>query len=168
MLQRPVYTDASPLIGLARIGRLDLLTVLPCPIRVTLDVWREVTGASRQRGASDLVYAEETGLLMRVDEGDPADYPMLDAGEASVLSAARIAGGGVIIDERKARAILESDPQLAERVPYVTTVALVVLSKNAGLIDLARPILDQLRRETFRMSDKLYEDALQVAGERDP
>ncbi|MCL4370168.1 MAG: hypothetical protein M1380_04590 [Chloroflexi bacterium] len=38
-----VYVDATALIG--RINRLDLLTLLPCPIRVTTQVWEEVDEA---------------------------------------------------------------------------------------------------------------------------
>lgn len=164
VLDRPVFGDASPLIGLARIGRLDLLRLLPIPVRVTTEVWREVTGDSSQPGVQAVLGAEQTGLLTVVEEGDPSEFPFLGAGEASTLSAALSAGGAVLIDETKARRLLEHDPRLAP-VPYLTTVALVVLAKRRGHLDRVRPILDALRSETFRISEGLYEDALRTAGE---
>lgn len=85
-----------------------------------------------------------------------------------MLSAARAAGGAVIVDERTARSLLENDPQLKGSVPYLMTVALVVLAKKRGAIAHVRPILDQLRREAFRISQNVYEDALRAAGEWPP
>jgi hypothetical protein len=50
--QTNVYVDASVLIGLTRINRLDLLTLLPLPILVTQRVWDEVVDVPTRVGAS--------------------------------------------------------------------------------------------------------------------
>jgi len=162
---RPIYVDASPLIGLARIDHLDLLRVLAVPARVTKHVWQEVSQDERRPGAKQLIEAKQVGLLLVVAEGDPADYPLLGVGEASVLSAAKVGRGVAILDERKARVLIDLDAQLREAVPYLTTTALLVLAKEMGAISHVRPILDALRRETFYIGAKVYEDALRVADE---
>lgn len=160
-----VYADSSPLIGLARIGRLDLLALLPRPVRVTATVWEEVTGTGEQPGIDVMIEAEQAGLLTVVEEGDPGDYPTLDTGEASVLSAARAAGAAVLVDDRKARRVLETASELRSTVPYITTVAVLLLAKRRGMIEQVRPLLDALRRESFRMSPKVYEGVLRAASE---
>lgn len=93
------YADATALIGLARIDRLDLLMLFPLPIRVTRYVWEEAAGDPVRPGTSALRQARSDGILTVVDEGDPAAFSRLDAGESSVLSAAAKAAAGVIIDE---------------------------------------------------------------------
>ena len=61
---------------------------------------------------------------------------------------------------------LKTDPELAAGIPaHLGTVELIVRAKQRGLIDRVRPVLDQLRRQRFRISPGLYEDALRVAGE---
>jgi predicted nucleic acid-binding protein len=157
--------DASPLIGLARIDRLDLLQTLDAPIRVTQQVWQEVVASPERPGAQRLLLAEEAGAIVVVQEGDPDKYPMLDPGEASTISAARAAGGAIIVDERRARRLLEGDATLRSRVVYLTTAALLVLAKRRGAVALVRPLLDQLRGESLRLSPEVYEGTLQAAGE---
>jgi predicted nucleic acid-binding protein len=161
-----VYANASPLIALARIGRLDLLTLLPTPVYVTATVWQEVAGGAGRPGADALREARRDGLLVVVPEGDPSDYPQLEAGEAATLSAALAARGVVVIDDQKARRLLITNAGLAVGVPgHISTVGLLLLAKRRGRIGTVRPLLDQLRRESFRMSTGLYERALRYAGE---
>src|SRR4051794_5920676 len=107
----PVYADATALIGIARIGRLDLLTLLPVPIRITEIVWQEVAADHTRPGAAALHEALDAGLLVVVDEGD--------AGEASVVSAAAATQGSVLIDERKARAAIAVGSELRDAIQHV-------------------------------------------------
>ena len=78
-----VYTDATTLISLARIDRLDLLTVLPRPVRVTSHVWIEVAENPAKPGVAALLNARELGLLAVVDDGDPDAFPELGAGDST-------------------------------------------------------------------------------------
>ena len=86
-----VYADATTLIGLARIGRLDLLSLLPTPILITGHVWAEVAGETVRPGVNALCAARATKLIAEVVEGDPHAFPELDSGESTVLSAAAAA-----------------------------------------------------------------------------
>ena len=48
------------------------------------------------------------------------------------------------------------------------TAAVVALAKRTGVIDQVRPVIDQLRQQGFRLSEKLYEEVLRAAGEWPP
>ncbi|MHB0874977.1 MAG: DUF3368 domain-containing protein [Anaerolineae bacterium] len=160
------YADATALIALARIGRLDLLTLLPQPICVTRRVWDEVTGNQSSPGAELIRLARETGLLALVAEGDPAAFPRLDAGGSTVLSAAAACHGAVLIDERKARALIKAETALRGAIRAVTgVVGLVLLAKRRGYIAAARPVLDSLASQGSWLSAEFLSHALRQAGE---
>ena len=163
------YADASPLIGLARIGRLDLLDVLPPPIHVTSNVWGEVTGNPQKPGVEALRQAEAAGTITVVARGDATDYPFLGTGEAQTLSAARATQGAVVVDDAEARRLLRSDPALVGAIPAcITTVELVLLAKRRGRLMQARATLDALIAEKLYIHPALYEAALHAAGEWPP
>src|SRR5947209_7642221 len=105
-----IFVDASPLIGLARIDRLDLLAVLPSPVYVTTGVWDEVTHDATKPGVAALQQARNAGAFEVVVQGSASDYPWLGRGEAQTLSAARAAGAVVILDDAEARRFLQADP----------------------------------------------------------
>ena len=156
MAEPRVYAGATALIGLARIRRLDLLTLLPTPICVTRQVWNEVTGDLLKPGAVALQESGAAGLLSVVDEGDPAAFARLDAGESTVLSAAASTRTAVLVDERKARALINTDPALRGTISQVTgPLGLIVLAKHCGYVKPVRPILDDLIAQGFRISAAL-------------
>lgn len=161
-----VYADASPLIALARIDRLDILRGLPLPVRVTAAVWQEVAADPERPGAASLEHARVGGILAVVQEGDAALYAPLGRGESATLSAASRSRAAVLLDDLQARRLLQRDPALRSTIAgHVGTIGLVVLAKDIGLIDEVRPVLDALRGQRLRVSPRLYEDALRRAGE---
>jgi predicted nucleic acid-binding protein len=161
-----VYADAPALIGLSRIDRLDLLHLLPIPIGVTTCIWEEVTVNPDKPGLARLLEARENELLAIVDEGDAAAFPQLDAGESTVLSAAAVARAAVLVDERKARTLIEQDAGLRQAITHAGgIVGLILLAKRTGLVPGIRPLLDDLVRQSFRISPALFDQALRSAGE---
>ena len=163
------YADATALIALARIDRLDLLTLLPGPIRATARVWDEATGDHGKPGVAALLRARADGLLVVVEEGDPAAFPELDPGECTVLTAAAAAGGIALIDERKARTRIDADPHLKGSIRQATeVVGLILLAKRRGRVPAARPLLDALIGQGFWMSPAFYREALRQAHELSP
>lgn len=138
------------LIGLARIERLDLLRLLPTPICVTERVWQEVAGDPTKGGAPTLQRAHAEGLLVVIEAGDPLAFPQLDPGESSVLSAAAAARAAVLIDERKARALIDTGPGLRSAIQGATgIVGVILLARRRGHIAAVRPILDALIGQRF-------------------
>lgn len=162
-----VYADATALIGLGRIGRLDLLTLLPVPILVTACVWDEVAMDSGKRGGTTLIEARTAGLLNVVEEADPNAFPQLDPGESTVLTAAAIAGAAVLIDERKARSLIARKPFVNASIREASgIVGLILLAKRRGRIATVQPLIDALIHENFWISPKFYAEILHLAGER--
>jgi len=160
------YADATALIGLGRIHRLDLLTLLVVPVHVTTLVWTEVTEDPEKPGISAILQARSAGLLAVVEEGDPVAFPQLDPGECTVLTAAAMARAAVIIDERNARTLVKTDQRLSQSIPQsIGIVGLILLAKRRAYITAVRPLLDDLVRESFWMSPSFYHDILRRAGE---
>jgi predicted nucleic acid-binding protein len=167
-VERPhVYADATALIGLARIDRLDLLTLLRTPIRVTTYVWEEAATDPAKPGTPALIQARDEGLLVVVREGDPAAFPELDDGESAVLSAAAATRAAVVLDERRARAVITRNANLQGAIVSVTgIIGLILLAKERGRVPAVRSLPDDLVHQGFRISPALYRDALRRAGER--
>jgi len=160
------YADASALIGLGRIGRLDLLTLLPNPIFVTTRVGEEAASNPAKPGVAALLEARDVGLLAVVEEGDADAFPELDPGESTVLDAAAAAGTIVIIDERRARAMIDTNPRLKAAIHQTTgIIGLILLAKRRGSVAAVRPLLDKLTRQDFRISPTFYQNVLREAGE---
>jgi predicted nucleic acid-binding protein len=166
MTSLQIYADATALIGLSRIDRLDLLRLVPTPVGVTTRVWSEVTADPAKPGVPELVRARGEGLLVVVEEGDAEAFPQLDAGESTVLTAAAAARAAVLVDERKARALIERNAGLRQAITRAGgIVGLILLAKRTGVIPAVRPLLDDLIRQGFRISPALYAQALRAADE---
>ncbi|MGI8553662.1 MAG: DUF3368 domain-containing protein [Dehalococcoidia bacterium] len=160
------YADATALIGLSRINRLDHLNLLPVPIRVTITVWNEIAADPGKPGVEALQKAREARLLIVVEEGDSSAFPGLDPGEWTVLSAASSSKASVLLDERKARTLVAMDPALLGTIRQMTgIVGLLLLAKRQQRILVVRPLLEELLRQHFRLSRTLYQDILLQAGE---
>ncbi len=150
MVRIAAVIDSACLIGLERIGRLDLLPALFDPIFVPPAV------------------NQEFGVLpawMTVER--PADVGMVaalrllvDPGESEAIVLAYEKGLRIILDDRKAR-------EVAQRlgVPVTGTVGLLLKAKQEGVISAVRPLIDALDANQFRIGDALRIEALRLAGE---
>jgi predicted nucleic acid-binding protein len=70
---------------------------------------------------------------------------------------------------RKATAILDDRAgrrcALAHRIPVRGTLGLVLIAKQRGKIEAARPVLERLREEGMYLSDAILNRALAMAAE---
>jgi predicted nucleic acid-binding protein len=83
-----------------------------------------------------------------------------------VLSAASAARAGVIVDERKARSLIDLDPELRRTIRQPTgVIGLILLAKRRGQVSAVRPLLDDLIRQEFWISPAFYQHALEEANE---
>lgn len=168
MTQPGVYVDASPLIALALIARLDLLRTLEQPVWVTDAVWEEVAGEPGWPGAEAIIQAEAQGIITRIEAGDRKAYPQLGDGENTVLTAAAEVGAYVIVDDLKARAVIARDPHLRTAIYFsFTTTSLLVYAKRQGAVSMVKPLLDALIRQGYGIDPRAYQAALRLAGEGD-
>ena len=159
MLVSPIV-NSSPLILLARVGRLDLLRLLGDQVRVPETVAVEVRAHSDQAAAA----LRETAWLQIVP-----DLPIpesvrswdLGAGESSVLAACLASGGSLaVLDDFAARKCAE-----VLSLPVKGTLGLVLLVKKQGLIPLARPVVEDLHRKGLYLSAAVIDAALALVGE---
>ena len=151
-----VLSDASPLVGLSRIGGVDWLRELFGTVEVTSAVREEV-----ERGRVEPAIAEalDQGWL-RTRPGQPlGDRPShLGLGEWSTIVAAREHTGPVLVllDDRLARREAQ-----AAGLNVAGTAAIVGLARRRGLIESARDVFEQLLRSDFRIAPEVVRAVLE-------
>jgi predicted nucleic acid-binding protein len=158
--QKVVLADASPLIGLARIGRLGWLRKLYGPVLVTRAVRAEIS-VRGQPGAEALRDALRWIRQVRSEPKQP-EFIRLDVGEASLLRAAVALGDRalVLLDDAAAR-------REARRlgIAFVGTAGVIVEAKRAGLIERASSEFGRLTEEGFHLGEALVQAILAELGE---
>lgn len=151
----PVVSDASPLIALERIGRLDLLPALVERVVIPPAVSREI-GV----GLSSASWIDARGrsqpIAPRIVAAD------LGAGESEALSLAIDLGAHqVILDEAPARQLAQ---ELA--ISLIGALCIVIAATYRGLVPAIRPTVEALIATGFRLDADLVEMALVDASER--
>jgi predicted nucleic acid-binding protein len=159
-----IVSNASPLINLARIGKLDFLRKLYGELLIPEAVWREVvTEGIGQPGAEEVKGATWIeGRVVKNKELVQALLQELDAGEAEAIALALEGGADwLLMDEHLGR---ETARHLNLR--SIGLVGVLIVAKRNGLIPAIKPCLDALRDLAgFRMKDMLYMRVLQDEGE---
>jgi len=149
-VKEPIVTDSTCLIGLKRIGHLDLLPALFEPIMIPPEVGREfgITLAwLRIEVPSDAAMAATLKLLV-------------DNGEAEAIALASERKVRIVLDDRQARLVAKN-----LGIPIIGTVGVLAKAKQAGIIAVLKPVLSKLEAKGFYISDALKEEALRIAGE---
>ncbi len=153
--------DAAPLISLAKVGRLDVLTAGSRIMLVTDTVAREV-----QAGAD----ADPARLALQSGWGTRhADVPVaadlaawhLDAGEEAVLALARLLGCAAVLDDGAGRKAAR-----ALGIIHTGTTGLVIEAKRQGIVMSAADLLRDLRRAGLYLpTDAILQAVLHTIGE---
>jgi predicted nucleic acid-binding protein len=157
-----VVVNATPIIALALVGRLNLLQQLYGEVVVPPAVRDEVLAGGQ--GAVGSAQMRQATWIRTVTLQDPQRADLLsdlDRGEAEVLSLAQELGADlVIMDERLAR-------RHAKRVGLRLTGTLGVLlkAKSLGFVPTIAPLIDQLREGGIHLSDAVVAETLELAGE---
>lgn len=157
-------SNSSPLIGLSRVGRLEVLPALYDPVWIPPAVQREVVSAGQSRaGSPEVAAAIAAGWLQVVEPSDAALLARLridlDPGESEAIALALTTRPDVlVIDENKGRKIA------ADYGLVITgTVGLLTKAAREGIIDTLQADLNRLRQAGFRISDRLYQQALRAS-----
>jgi predicted nucleic acid-binding protein len=162
MPEAAAVLDASPLILLSRIRRLDLLLTLRRRLVVPVPVLEEIRAKGNQdpsvREIQQASYLEEVPALPVAESIRRWD---LGRGESSVLAWARERPGALaLLDDLQARRCAES-----QGIPLLGTAGLVLLAKRRGLIPAAAPVLRELVAGGMYLSESLVAELLRRAGE---
>lgn len=159
-----VVSDASPLIALAAINRLELLRDLYTELVIPTAVYNEVTAIRPTApGAYDV---REAKWIQVRPAGNRALVEALtlelDVGESEAIAlAVELDADLLLMDERRGRM---AATRLGRRV--VGVLGLVIEAKAAGFLLAVRPILNALTTHAgFRISPVLLEKVLVSAGE---
>lgn len=158
-----LVADASTLITLARIGRLDLLRQLAGIVHIPEAVYGEVVtrGAGRP-GAGEIALAE---WISRRPVRDRRAVNRLRNrigwGEAeAIVLALELGADAVILDDATARRVGEAEGQ-----KVLGLLGLLLESKTRGIVSAVRPLLDEMVAAGFFVDDALYRLILRQAGE---
>jgi len=158
-----VVSDSTILIGLAKIGKLDLLKEIFYKVFIPKEVFKEVV--ERGKGKPGYKTIKEAVWIKTKPVKDKIQVAFLqgslEKGEAEVLVLAReLAADMILLDEEKAR-----KSAVIAGFEIMGLLGLFILAKNLGLIHEVHPLIDKLMINKFRISDKIIEQTLKKAGE---
>lgn len=157
-----VLTDASPLIGLARVNGLPWLNTLFGVVWVPAEVRREVLS---DRGLPDeqVILAALGAGWLRVGAATPVapELPELGEGEAACIRMALAHPEPclLLMDDRAGRVVA-----MEYGLRVAGTAAVIGMAKR-GLIRSAREVLARLHGSGFRISAPVIETILSRIGE---
>jgi len=157
-----VVADTSPILNLARVGRLDLLRALYREVIIPPAVQRELAD-ERADLPVDVIGLSWIRVVAPQNRSQVMEFTAdLDPGESEALALAiEVRADLILLDEHRARTV-------AEKLGLeITGLAGVLLSaKGAGLIAEVKPVLDEMMQKArFRIGRSLYELILSEAGE---
>ena len=149
-MKEAVVSDSTCLIGLERVGRLDILPTLFDSVMIPPEVEREFGGKFAWLKVEHLTNIRLVAALQMV----------VDAGEAEAIALASEKKCLLITDDKQARSA-------AKRlgVTVIGTVGVLIRAKQNKIITGIKPILDAFDANDFRISRALREEALKIAGE---
>jgi len=162
MPDRLWVVNASPIISLANIGYANLLPDMCDQLVIPRAVEHEIL-----EGADDDLakhWMSSTGHQWVKDTG--AVVPLvaawdLGAGESAVLSWSYLHSEyQSVVDDLAARKFAK-----AFGISLCGTIGVIVIAKKNGMIPDAKRLLKHLIEMDFRIDERLYEAALQLAGE---
>ncbi|MDD2922757.1 MAG: DUF3368 domain-containing protein [Anaerolineales bacterium] len=159
-----VVSDATPLIGLAAIGRLEILRELFDEIYIPQAVYDETVTHGREEGLAKKEIAKANWIhIERVKDRLAVNVLLdeLDLGEVeTIILAMELNADWVLMDERKGRRKLS---QL--NISKIGTIGVLLKAKEFGLISALRYELENLQKNGFTISQTVIDEVLKMAGE---
>jgi len=155
-----IISDTTPIISLASVGRLDILKKLFGEVFIPEAVYNEIK-AKKSHGdrETDSEYIKTRTVAGKM-YGNLL-LSQLDAGEAEVILLAKEMNADfVIIDENLGYRIAKNSG-----LDVVRTLSVILKAKQEGIINEAKPLLDEMIVKGIWYSARVYETFLKKAGE---
>lgn len=154
--------NASPLILLTKVGRIDLLNAEGVDVVVPMPVLQEVSSLDPSDPVVRAIHDAGWSVVMPLAPVPASVSPWkLDSGEKSVLTVAlQNPGCEVVIDDLAGRRCA-----VAHGIPLLGTVGVVILAKRIGKIVEARAVIEELRGVGLYVKDEVIAGALSQVGE---
>lgn len=154
-----IVSNASLLINLSRIERLDLLRDLYKELIIPEGVWQEVVVEGAGQPGADVIGSAVWIRKQAVKNRElvQALQQELDAGEAEAIALSLEIGAELLLmDEHLGREVARHFG-----LRYSGLIGVLIVAKHKGFINAIKPFLDSLRNVAgFRVSDVLYAQIL--------
>jgi len=163
---KPAVANATPLIYLARVGRLDLLRAIFGKVLIPEEVRREVVDEGKRLGKPDASVVEKAleEKWIEVLSAEAIHLPVtLHPGERAVVSLAKQRGIKIVLmDEPSARLAA----RLSDLEPRGTLyVLLEALRRNQLDLDGFLDVLRRLVEQGYRLREEVYLEVVRRARE---
>ncbi|MFM6370265.1 MAG: DUF3368 domain-containing protein, partial [Dolichospermum sp.] len=160
-----IVSDTTPISELAKVNHLNLLPKLFGKVVIPQGVFDELQVG--EHPAAQLVQNLSWLEVVTVDNQqlvrELQQSFKLDLGESEAIALAEeISASGLLIDESAARKVA-----MAQKLPLIGTVGILLLAKRRGLLDSVKDVLDEMQEQGMRISDRLYVQVLTLAQEKD-
>lgn len=156
-----LVVNASPIISLANIGCVNLLTDLSLELIIPDGVYREIVNHACKDPAVEWVEAQDSCLFQAVEVPVIIGSWNLGKGESEVISYA--------YSNKEFSAVIDDCP--AKRCAGVFdinvfgTIGLLIFAKRSGHVPRIKPLLTGLQSTGFRIKEDIIATALQLAEE---
>lgn len=156
-----VVADTGPLVALARVDGLALLSNLFATVWVTPEIVDECLAKPDRPDAITIASALERGCLRcEPAPGRIASAEGLGAGEASAIALALRHDAMLLVDDRVAR---RAAKELGLRT--LGSLGVLIALKRGGHVQAIRPALSTLLDSGYFLSGAIIQEALRLAGE---
>lgn len=159
-----VVSDTTPLIGLASIGKLDILRELFEEVYIPQAVYDETVTHGRTEGGAKHEVDNADWIHVAQVQGRLAVNVLLDEmdlGEVeTIVLAGEMKADWVLMDEKKGRRKLA---QL--NIPKIGTVGVLLKARQIDLISNLKIEIERLQKTGFSISQTVVDEVLRMAGE---
>lgn len=150
-----VVADASPLIGLVRIGCVDVLPRLYGSVTIPDEVAAELASPKRAPEVRQFIATLPVWPSVRSPAGFE-EIEDLDPGELAAISLARELNADLLlIDEARGR-----EAAIALHIRTARTAAVLFDAANAGVLPDLKGAFDRLKATNFRVPPRVLDELL--------
>lgn len=156
-----IIADSSPLISLAILDQLELLSLLFSELYIPEAVFSEISRPGKPHSAGLRAFAATKIKAVNNRIAVKLLHEDVDLGEAEVIALAiEQSVADVLIDDAKGRKLAQ-----ANGLHPIGTIGVLLQAKVAGQLAEVKPCLDKLLLHEIRIGRGLYDRALELAGE---
>ncbi|CAA6801068.1 MAG: DUF3368 domain-containing protein [uncultured Thiotrichaceae bacterium] len=158
-----IVADTGPLIALAKIDQLSLLSQLYQTITLPETVFLEATKDNAWQDAMHIHnFVQQYAKVVPDQQTQTVKdlFLRLDAGESQALALADSLHCPVLLDERRGRVVAKQ-----MKLEIVGTLGLLITAKQEGLVPGIGSLLNAMSNNGYRLSPALIQQALEIAGE---
>ena len=154
-----VVADASPLIALIEISKLEMLPALFATVIIPPEVMTELQSKKRISAVRNFAIAPPAWLQI-CSPSKVEIIPTLDSGEtAAICLALELNASLLLIDEAKGRRAASK-----RHIPITGTIGVLELAADNNLLELEATFA-QLKNSSFWVSEELIEKRLRIRRE---